>query len=88
MTVELSASEWDRVIEELRRFAPETETAGTRVRATFGNAHIELARGGGVSAGMPYHEFSADGELTLLFDHESGEFHVTGEGVGYTFVRP
>jgi hypothetical protein len=87
-TERLSLAEWDRVVEALERFADRTTRTDGEVSATFGNAHIELHRDGTVSAGMPMHEFSADGDVTLLFDHDAGEFHVTGEGVGYTFRRP
>lgn len=88
MTERLTLDEWDRVVEALTAFAPDAERTEGRIRAAFGNAHIELTRDGTVSAGMPYHEFSTDQEVTLLFDEEAGEFHVTGEGIGYTFVRP
>ncbi|MFC6835141.1 hypothetical protein [Halomarina ordinaria] len=89
-TLALSLGEWDRVVDALDRFARSgTVTAGAdAVRADFGSASLELARDGRVDAGMPLHEFSTTGEVTLHFDFEAGELTVADEGLRYTFRRP
>ena len=90
MAIHLEFGDWDAVVEELRRFGERGDvTFGDGwIRVQFGSAHVELAREGRVSTGMPLHDFEREGEVDLVVDHEAGSLTVDADDVTYTFRRP
>lgn len=90
MATDLDFSDWDSVVEELRRFGEggDVTTGEGWVRVEFGSAHVELAREGRLSTGMPLHEFEREGAVDLVVDHDAGTITVEAEDVTYTFRRP
>jgi len=90
MSTRIRFSEWDGVVEELRRFgsAGDVRTGDDWVRVDFGSAHVELTREGQVSTGMALHEFERTGVEYLVVDHDAGALTVEADDVSYTFRRP
>ena len=94
MTERIRVAEWDRVVDELRRFGRRgTVTVDDdRVRVEFGSAQIEVTRDGQVVTGMPLHDFERSGDVVLVVDHDAGELTVESESGDedghYTFRRP
>jgi len=88
--------DWDRAVDELRRFgeAGSVTVGDGRVRVDFGSAHVEVSQDGGVSTGMPLHGFEREGgvppegDVELVVDHEAGSLAIESGDVRYTFRRP
>lgn len=90
MATTVPLDEWERVVEQLRRFGDEGAVTDREdvVRVEFERAYLEVTRGGRVSAGMPLHDFSTGGGVALVFDHDADELRVRGDTVEYRFERP
>lgn len=90
MSARIQLSEWDDVVDELRRFGtPGSVTLDDdRIRLDFGSAHVDISRDGGVSTGMPLHSFELGGDAALVVDHDAGSLTVETEQLQYTFRRP
>lgn len=90
MATTVPLDEWERVVEQLRRFGDEGAVTDREdvVSVEFERAYLEVTRGGHVSAGMPLHDFSTGGGVALVFDHETDELRVRGDTVEYRFERP
>lgn len=90
MAPRIQLSEWDRLVEELRRFgqAGTVTTADDRIHIDFGSAHVEVSRDGTLRTGMPLHDFAYDEAVTVVVDHDAGTLTVDADTVSYTFRRP
>jgi len=90
MPKRIQFSDWETVVDELRRFGKsgDVSTANDRIRIDFGPAQIEVSQNGHVSTGMPLHEFEQKGEVDLVVDHDDGSLTIEADDVTYTFRRP
>jgi hypothetical protein len=90
MSERIQLSEWDDVVDELRRFgdAGDVTVDDDGIRLDFGSAHVDISRDGAVSTGMPLHSFEFGGDVTLVVDHGAGSLTVEAEQLRYTFRRP
>ena len=89
MSERLRVTDWERLVEELRRFdAPERIVETDRVRLSFDRAHLTVTRDGQFDAGMPLHEVSGETADTVTVDHTAGTVTLTGDSFEYTFRRP
>lgn len=87
MTEAIPLSEWNRLIDHLRRWAGDADvtTDDQHACVQFTTAQFTVYRDGRVDAGMPLHEVDAAAS-ELVFDSDA--VHVQGEGLAYTFRRP
>lgn len=90
MSERIQLSEWDDVVDELRRFgdAGDVTVDDDGIRLDFGSAHVDISRDGAVSTGMPLHSFELGGDAALVVDHDAGSLTVEAEQLRYTFRRP
>lgn len=90
MATRIELSDWDAVVEELRRFGEpgDVTTGDDRIRIDVGSAALEVSRAGHVNTGMPLHDFEHRGAVELVVDHEAGSVTIAADDVSYTFRRP
>lgn len=90
MANRLQLSDWDALVEELRRFGETGDVTADEdsIRIDFGAGSVELERGGHVSTGMALHDFEHDGDASVVVDHDEGSLTIESEPVSYTFRRP
>ncbi|MFW6435222.1 MAG: hypothetical protein ACOCY1_02475 [Halovenus sp.] len=90
MPTRVTFTEWDAVVDELRRFgrSGDVRIDDDRIRVDFGSAYVELSREGWITTGMPLHEFEQSGATELVVDHDAGSLTVEAGDTSYTFRRP
>ena len=90
MPTRVTFSDWEAVLDELRRFGAtgDVRTEDGWIRVDFGSAYVELSRDGWISTGMALHEFEQDGVTELVLDHDGGSLTVEADDMSYTFRRP
>jgi hypothetical protein len=90
MTPRVQLTEWETLIDELRRFGHAGDVTATdeRIHIDFGSARVELSRDGTLQTGMPLHEFTHTDTVSVVVDHDAGTLTVDAETVTYTFRRP
>lgn len=90
MTPRVQLTEWETLIDELRRFgrAGDVMVTDNRIHIDFGSARVELSRDGTLQTGMALHDFTHDDTGAVVVDHDAGTLTVDAAEVTYTFRRP